>query len=184
MNKGIIFGLLLLAGFMLVGSYFAFFRAVNATTPGVTCKVHDLPLEDGRVPIKYGLILPTNVEIDAQDKLFPHAASAYHGGCVITPVSPNYAWVSFCSKCRKAEANWRENWERKLAPVTAHWERVRAAVSEAPKFHKTSVFIDREVPTVGIEGQVSTDGDFADLQRLVARTAPPHPVLWKIRVGP
>jgi hypothetical protein len=80
---------------------------VDATTPGKICEVHNIPLQEDVVPIRYGLIRPTAAEIEACRKLFPHAASWYQGGCVVKKATG--ARVSFCPKCRKAEAAWQAN---------------------------------------------------------------------------
>lgn len=76
---------------------------LDRRTPG-RCEVHDRQLEDGVVPIHYGLVRCTKEEGDARQKGFPHARSDYLGGCVVKP--PEKARVSFCPECRKAEAEW------------------------------------------------------------------------------
>jgi hypothetical protein len=156
---------------------------VDVTTPGKVCEVHNIPLQEGVVPITYGLIRPTKEEIEAHQNLLPHAWSSYHDGCVVKEAKR--ARVSFCPECRKVEATWREAQERKMAPVRAHWERVSELVYNNPKFEEVYPYIDREHgPKVGLEGRVKSDEDLAELRRLVEATAPPQPVYWDVSVAP
>jgi hypothetical protein len=78
---------------------------VDLTKPDKSCEVHGVPLQEGVVPIKYGLRKPTEEEIEASTKLFPHAKSDYNPGCV--EEEAKRARVNFCPECRKAEAAWK-----------------------------------------------------------------------------
>lgn len=79
---------------------------VDATEPGKLCEVHNIPLQQGVVPIDYGLSRRTTDEIEARHKSFPNAHSSYHDGCVVKEAK--WARVSFCPKCREAEAKWKK----------------------------------------------------------------------------
>ena len=134
---------------------------VDVSTPDKVCEVHNLPLQEGIVPITYGLIRPTHEEIEAHRTLFPHAWSTYNHGCVVEEAK--WARVSFCPECRKAESIWKEAQERKMAPVRAHLERVREVVHNDPKFEEVHPFLREENgPTVGLEGRVKSDDDLAE----------------------
>lgn len=111
MNKGVLIAFLFLGGIVFAVIYLTFFRDLNAITPGAVCEVHNLTLEAGRVPIRYGLIRPASTEIDARQTQFPHARSFHLGGCEVTSISPRHARVSYCPECRKAEAAWMEKQE-------------------------------------------------------------------------
>lgn len=83
---------------------------VDVTEPGKICEVHRIPLRTGVVPISYGKPDTTTERMEAQ-KRFPHARSSYNNGCV--EKDAKWARVSFCPECRKAEAKWEEDQERK-----------------------------------------------------------------------
>src|SRR5215831_1246788 len=156
---------------------------VDLTTPGAVCEVHNIPLQEGTVPIIYGLMRPTKEDMEAERKNFPHSNSFYNPGCVEN--DPKWARVSFCPECRKAEALWKEAQKRKMAPIKAHWDRVNELVSNNPKFVAVHPFIRRgDPPTVGIEGHVQSHEDLDELKRLVEATEPTQPVYWTVRVSP
>src|SRR5262249_54398276 len=113
---------------------------VDAATPGAFCEVHDLPLEEDVVPITYGLICPSNDEIDAHTRLFRHSRSHHHAGCVIK--DDKWARVSYCPECRKAEAEWQAAYDKKMAPIHSHWERAWELVQSNAKFHQVHPYID------------------------------------------
>jgi hypothetical protein len=81
------------------------------------CELHGKLFKKDRVEIIYGLISFRNGFFEAAEKLFPHANTEVGGGCVIDidavtgqQISPMYAEVLYCSKCRKAQKKWsREN---------------------------------------------------------------------------
>ena len=155
---------------------------MDITTPGAVCEVHNIPLQEGVVPITYGLIRPTGEETEARRKLFPHAWSSYHDGCVVKEAK--WARVSFCPECRKAEIAWKQAEQQRMAPIKAHWERVRAILEKNPKFDHVHPFIRRgSDATVGIEGQVKSDEDLAELKALIDATEPPTPVCWEVQIG-
>jgi hypothetical protein len=76
------------------------------------CNVHGEVLKMDRVEIVYGLIGFREGYLEAQKKLFPNAETATYGGCVIVTdvvsgeVSPKYAEVLYCRRCRIAERRW------------------------------------------------------------------------------
>jgi hypothetical protein len=63
-------------------------------------------LWDGVAPVTYGLVRPTEEEIEAHDTLFPHARSAVNGGCAVGDDPP--VRVRYCPACREGEAAWRQ----------------------------------------------------------------------------
>jgi hypothetical protein len=155
---------------------------MDLTTPGAVCEVHNIPLQEGTVPIVYGLMRPTHDETEAKRNEFPHSNSFYNPGCVVK--EPKRARVSFCPECRKAEALWKEAKERKMAPIKAHWDRIRKLLENNPRFIAVHPFIDHgDPPTVGIEGNVESEEDLNELKRLVEATEPPQPLRWTVRVS-
>lgn len=81
---------------------------LDATHPGAVCEVHGILLQEGEVSVAYGLRRgPSQEQIEARNSRFPHANSFYPGnGCVVK--EPTLAGVSFCPKCREAEAAWQD----------------------------------------------------------------------------
>lgn len=81
------------------------------------CEVHGELFKKDKVEIIYGDTVFRNGFLEAQEKLFPHANTEEYGGCIIEndavtglQISPKYAEVLYCSKCRKAQKKWsREN---------------------------------------------------------------------------
>jgi hypothetical protein len=70
------------------------------------CEIHDIELQDGTMPLQYGLLLsPLEGFYEARKDLFPNSNSFALGGCVV-----NFDHVSevtkFCPKCREAEKAW------------------------------------------------------------------------------
>jgi hypothetical protein len=156
---------------------------VDVSKPGGICEVHNVPMQQAVVPIRYGLIRPTRAEVEARLKLFPHAASSYHAGCVVKEAKT--ARVSICPQCRMARTAWRLAWEKKMAPVRDHWERVSDLVRNNPKFKEVDAYIDEDNgPRVRLEGSVKSEQDLAELRRMVTATVPPQPVHWDVRVSP
>jgi len=72
------------------------------------CKVHSLPLLQGDVTIRYGLIRHSDAYLKARAKLFPNANSFAVGGCYVSETFPKTATVSYCPECRLAEQAWNE----------------------------------------------------------------------------
>lgn len=70
------------------------------------CKVHDRPLEQDTVPVRYGLIRFREEYRKAAGNSFPHAKKFVMGGCRVGP--PRESEVLFCPECRDAEAKWHE----------------------------------------------------------------------------
>lgn len=158
----------------------------DLTQPGAVCKVHNIPLQNGVVPIEYGLTRFTEEDLEAESNLFPHANSTYLGGCVVRDAKR--ARVSFCPECRKAEAVWKEHQRKVLAPIESHLERVRSIVHQDQRYGAVHPYLHcgagGKILGVGLEGSVKTEADLADLRRLVEETNPPEPVQWAVRVGP
>jgi hypothetical protein len=156
---------------------------IDVTEPGGVCQVHNVPLQIGVVPINYGLVRPTKEEVDAYQKLFPHARSEYQRGCVVE--KEKRARVSFCPECRKAEAVWKENHDQITARVSSHLKQVRELIRNDPRFGAVDASLYLEYNnSVGLEGSVKTEADLNDLRRLVEAMNPPKPVHWKVRVSP
>jgi hypothetical protein len=80
------------------------------------CKVHKTVLQGQRLEIIYGLVRFKEGYYEAEKKLFPNSHLSVLGGCVIETrvdangkevmVSPKYADVLYCPKCREAEKRW------------------------------------------------------------------------------
>jgi len=76
------------------------------------CEVHDVALENTRVPIHYGLTLPDREEYRAaRAASFPNAARFIGGGCVVDEDN-THARVLTCPQCNDAEEIWLENNDR------------------------------------------------------------------------
>ncbi len=72
------------------------------------CKVHDRKLKYGLAVYRYGLILPSSEECFAREENFPNARTKVLGGCIVSPLSPAFAKVLYCSTCRRNEERWCE----------------------------------------------------------------------------
>ncbi len=155
---------------------------IDATEQGGVCQVHNVPLQDGVVEVTYGLIRRTEEENDALQKLFPHARSEFHRGCVVEEAK--WARVSFCPECRKAEAVWNENHNQIYGRVVSNLEDVRKLLKSDPRFRAVDAGLYLEFnDSLGLEGSVKTETDLAELRRIVEATKPPKPVHWKVRVS-
>lgn len=148
---------------------------------GNDCELHKVPLQKGIVSTTSGLVRYTKAELDAHRTLFPHAHSSYNVGCV--KKGPATVKVHYCPDCRKAEATWNEARRRLMVPIDKLWEKVREAIADNPNFTEVSVYVDPDVPCVGLEGHVSTDELLVELVRLVEGFAPKQWVSYSIRVG-
>lgn len=74
------------------------------------CKIHGEPLITGTVQIQYGLVRLSPEFCEAQKTLFPNARSFILGGCVLREQKTRP--VSYCQKCREAEATWLKRHEQ------------------------------------------------------------------------
>ena len=83
------------------------------------CPVHRLRLKEDKVEISYGLTIYKPGFLEAEEKLFPYAKTNVGGGCVIdmeknpctgeqVQVSPKFALVLYCPKCRAAQKRWSD----------------------------------------------------------------------------
>ena len=70
------------------------------------CQVHEEKLKPDHVRIAYGLILPPQEYVDAQQERFPNSNRFVHGGCVLE--EPEFAYVLFCTRCREEESRWED----------------------------------------------------------------------------
>ena len=70
---------------------------------GPRCNVHSDLMTKEEVPILYGFVVQDKRYREAYEK-FPNANSVVHGGCVMTPSSPQYETVYVCRSCREAES--------------------------------------------------------------------------------
>ena len=76
------------------------------------CTIHGEVLTKDSVGIVYGLAGHKKGYFEAQQRLFRNANTAVYGGCVVMidavtgDVSPKFAEVLYCSKCRIAEKKW------------------------------------------------------------------------------
>jgi hypothetical protein len=83
---------------------------VSAISKPKMCPVHHIPLKKEKLEISYGLVIDpchTADRAKAQEKYFPYANLAVYGGCVVTPDSPKYQEVLYCSRCRAVANTWR-----------------------------------------------------------------------------
>ncbi len=72
------------------------------------CELHNAAMQWDRVRIAYGLRdRGPNMKSE-----FPHSNKWIDGGCA--GISPRYALIMFCSKCREAESIFEENWMRQF----------------------------------------------------------------------
>jgi hypothetical protein len=69
------------------------------------CELHQVPLEEREVPLRYGLQMQDPARQVKQD-LFPNAHSYGLGGCML-PEEP-IPTMPVCLECREAERLWRE----------------------------------------------------------------------------
>jgi TonB family protein len=83
------------------------------------CPVHHLPLQEDKVGIVYGLMGYRPGFLEAEKKLFPYAITNVEGGCVVNmaknpctgeevQVSPRFARVLYCPRCRAAQKRWSD----------------------------------------------------------------------------
>lgn len=72
-----------------------------------TCELHQVTMGEDIVPMRYGLIRFLPEEAKARMAKFPNANTTQMGGCVVRPTA--WAQVRFCSRCREAEAIWRQD---------------------------------------------------------------------------
>lgn len=77
------------------------------------CEVHGELFKKDKVAIIYGLTVFPKGYLEAKEKLFPHSNTEEYGGCVVEmdgssgrQISPKYAEILYCQKCRIAETNW------------------------------------------------------------------------------
>ncbi len=70
------------------------------------CAIHGEALQGDLVPLRYGLIRFTREYLEAQLRLFPNARSFMLGGCRLPPNPQKLTKVSYCAKCREAQAAW------------------------------------------------------------------------------
>jgi len=92
-----------------------------------SCRVHGTRMLPDKVEIIYGLIATKKDAEEAEQKHFPNANPVAFGGCLIEvencngsemQLSPKYAELLFCSKCRMAQARWIKA-HQKTIDVTA-----------------------------------------------------------------
>ena len=69
------------------------------------CEIHGHLLEEGEVPIKYGLISFNPEYVKAKDRYFPNSRSFLLGGCLVN-LARKFDITTFCSACRVAEQEW------------------------------------------------------------------------------
>ena len=100
-----------LAAYMNLGMSGRERKCLDATTPGASCEVHGNLLLESVVWVNYGLSRgPSQERLDAMLQRYPHACSPYPGGGCVQK-EPSLARVSFCPKCREAEATWNADHE-------------------------------------------------------------------------
>lgn len=69
------------------------------------CELHNVKLENGFAPIRYGLLFIPDDYIKARKKLFPNANTFVAGGCIVG--FRERTELEFCTLCREAEENWK-----------------------------------------------------------------------------
>jgi Gram-negative bacterial TonB protein C-terminal len=86
------------------------------------CNVHGVSLLRDKVEVIYGLFVFRRGYEQAEKKHFPNANSEAFGGCLVATetcdgkevqLSPRYAEVLYCPKCRRAERDWQKKHPRK-----------------------------------------------------------------------
>lgn len=82
------------------------------------CKVHNLPLEQDAVPVRYGLIKSREEYRKAQRESFPRAKKFVMGGCRVGPAREKE--VMFCPECRVAESAWHDENPDFDDPINVH----------------------------------------------------------------
>ncbi|MBM3994584.1 MAG: hypothetical protein FJ303_10595 [Planctomycetes bacterium] len=159
--------------------------AVDARKTGAVCPVHNVALQDDRIKIAYGLVRTSGDEADARNKLFPHAATRYLGGCEVYTTSPSSALVSFRSECRKAEAAWKKQCQAKLDRIYEHDGQIHDVLGKAAKFKDVESYVSQSNgPAIGLRGKVKAEEDLAELRRMIEATKPPAQIQWHVRVEP
>jgi len=82
----------------------------NQKPSNAKCPIHGETLLPDKVPIQYGLILPTDEYMGALENIFPNSNQSIYGGCMVE--KREFGYVLFCSSCREAENRWKRenNW--------------------------------------------------------------------------
>jgi hypothetical protein len=90
-------------------------KSIDMTSPARTvCEVHGIPLQVGLARIRYGLPGRQYLrERDEKWRLFPNANLSVLGGC--EPKVAAQMKISYCPECRKGEAAWDAEHDRKAA---------------------------------------------------------------------
>ena len=68
------------------------------------CHVHDVELQQDRVPVVYGTYQVTGSYIEAMEASFPYANDVFHGPC--REEREKARQVLFCSLCRTEKKRW------------------------------------------------------------------------------
>ena len=71
------------------------------------CEIHDTPLEEAEVPLRYGLPVP-DLASEVKHDIFPNAHSYALGGCMFPDEPEPQYRRPVCLECREAERQWRE----------------------------------------------------------------------------
>ena len=80
----------------------------RASSDPERCPVHDLPLQEGVVPIYYGLPRVVNMSeafLDTLATRFPYENAMHEAGDVVI-LGQDHARVRFCPACREAQRAW------------------------------------------------------------------------------
>lgn len=74
------------------------------------CPLHKGKMKPVNVPVSYGLLIfgPKDPLPEVRETHFPNAGTFFRGGCNSGSWSRKTATVYQCSKCRKAEADWKK----------------------------------------------------------------------------
>ena len=80
------------------------------------CPAHGLPLQEGIVPLDYGLLVKDPQLNAAREAGFPCARERIAAGCVVR--SPTHARVRYCPACRESESAWRREHSRQWIQPT------------------------------------------------------------------
>jgi hypothetical protein len=133
------YGLILLAGLLLVAGC-ATLREDYTSGESEVCKVHSLRMSKTVVPIKYGLIQPSErslARFAASTNSFPNADDWVWGGCCVD--SARQAVIYTCLECKRLRARWEADYDEAVPTQNPLAETVRSGW----------VFVSGEVQTPG-----------------------------------
>ncbi|WP_149109730.1 hypothetical protein [Limnoglobus roseus] len=146
------------------------------------CDLHDVELQEGVIPIRYGYPMFAPQEIEGV-KRFPYANTFRFGGCMTTSDSPKKARIRFCPKCREEVAALNREYARTvLIPVAEYRDRVQTILGEEAFLNVRSCIHYTKNQAVGFEGTVASEADLVRLKLLAEAANPPQPLIWDVKI--